>query len=293
MSILEAIINGIVQGLTEFLPVSSSGHLSLIQYFTGRAEETGLFFTILLHLGTLASVFIAFRKMIWELIVEFFVMLGDIFKGKFSLKRVNPQRKMIFLIIVSLFPMIFSFFMLDYFDKVATDNSIITEGFGFLLTSLLLFVSVKTIGQRKTMQDMNYKDALLIGGMQAIAPIPGISRSGSTIAVGMLCGLDREFAIAFSFIMGIPTVLGANVLEISGALKEGMKIPMPILMVGIITSFIFGLLAIKMVKWLSKKNRFLYFSAYTFVLGILTVIIGIYEKLNGNPIQQYVSALIR
>lgn len=290
MSILNALIQGIVQGLTEFLPVSSSGHLSLIQYFTRQSGESGILFTILLHLGTLLSVFIAFRKTICALIVEFFRMIGDIFRGKFSIKNSNPERRMILLIIVSILPMAFTFLIMDLFDKVATDNDIIVEGVCFLLTSLLLFLSDKVVSGHKTAADMRYRDAIAIGAMQSVAPFPGISRSGSTIAVGLFAGLDREFAIQFSFIMGIPTILGANILELKDVGSDGIGIPPLALIVGLVASLVFGLIAIRLVHWLVTSNKFKYFAVYTLVLGIVVVAVGIYEQASGHALQQYILA---
>jgi len=289
MSVWEAIFQGIVQGLTEFLPVSSSGHLSLIQYFTGRNDETGALFTILLHLGTLLAVFLAFYKTILRLIVEVFAMLRDLFAGKFSLKNMPPYRRMVVLLVVSLIPMAFAFLLLDFYEGLSTDNNIIAEGLCFLLTSALLFISLRCKG-RKSAKNMTYHDAALIGTMQAIAPMPGISRSGSTIAVGLLCGLSREFAISFSFIMGVPTVLGANILKISDIANDGLSIPVPALIAGLLASLVFGLLAIRMVKWLAASDKFKYFAWYTLVLGIVVLVIGIIELAAGQPIQNAIMA---
>lgn len=288
MTILNALFQGIVQGLTEFLPVSSSGHLSLIQYFTGQNGETGILFSILLHLGTLLSVFIAFRKTIGELIVELFRMIGDLFRGKLSIKNANPSRRMICLIFVSLLPMGLTFFILDFFDLIAADNDIVVEGFCFLITSFLLFSCDRTRQGRKTAKDMRYRDALAVGAMQAIAPFPGISRSGSTISVGVFAGLDREFAVSFSFIMGIPTILGANLLSVKEITSGGLDIPVAALVVGLVASAIFGLFAIKMVKWLVTSNKFKYFAWYTLVLGVLTVVVGIFEHISGGVIRQMI-----
>ena len=295
MSIGEAIVNGMVQGLTEFLPVSSSGHLGLLQYFTGRGAETGLFFTILLHLGTLLAVFLAFWKTISGLIAEVFLLLGELVRGRFRLANPTPRRKMLYLLFVSLLPMALSFFLLDVFTAVSTDNDIVLEGACFLLTSLLLFLCANNGNGRKKAASMSYQDALVIGGMQALAPMPGISRSGSTVAVGMLAGLDREFAIAFSFIMGVPTVLGANILEIADAVQsgEGLAVSVPVLLVGVVASLLFGLLAIRLVRWLAASDKFRWFAWYTLVLGVVTVLVGIVEHIAGHPLQQWVSTLVR
>lgn len=291
MTILNAIIQGIVQGLTEFLPVSSSGHLSLIQYFTGQSGESGILFTVLLHLGTLLAVFLAFRGLILELIVEFFFMLGDLFRGRFSWRNANPNRRMIILLMVSLLPMAGSVLLLDLFDRVSSDGDIIVEGVCFLFTSLLLFASDRAVTGHKTAADMKARDAVAIGCIQAVAPMPGISRSGSTISMGVFMGLDRAYAVSFSFLMGVPTVLGANLLELKDAASEGLGFPIPVLAAGLLCSLVFGLLAIRMVKWLVTSNKFKYFAWYTLILGLLTVAAGIYEQVSGHALQQMILAL--
>jgi undecaprenyl-diphosphatase len=292
LSVFEAIINGVVQGLTEFLPVSSSGHLSLIQYFTGRGEDAGFLFPILLHLGTLLAVFLAFWDTIWGLVREVFALLLDLIRGKFTFKGMSPRRRMILLLLVSLAPMAVSFLLLDFFDLVSTDNDIIVEGVCFIVTSALLFFADKCVKGRKNASAMTYKDALFIGGMQAVAPMPGISRSGSTIAAGLMAGLDREFAVAFSFIMGAPTVLGANVLEISDAMAEGVSLPIPIMLAGIFAALIFGLLSIKLVRWLAASDKFKYFAWYTLILGVATIAVGVYEQVSSRAIQAWVMGLL-
>lgn len=290
MTILEALIQGIVQGLTEFLPVSSSGHLSLIQYFTGQSGETGAFFSILLHLGTLFAVLIAFFGTIRDLVLEFFSMVGDIFRGKMSMKNATPRRRMLVMLIISLLPMVITLFIKDILEGFSTDNSIVAEGVCFLITSVLLWISVKCVkGHRKAGQ-MNFKDALAIGTTQALAPLPGISRSGSTISVAVMLGLDRELAVSFSFIMGVPAVLGACILEVGDVMKNGIEVSAGAIIVGLISSLLFGLLAIRMVRWLVTSDKFKYFAWYTMILGILVLIIGIYENTAGHPIQQMVMA---
>ncbi|MBP1549003.1 MAG: undecaprenyl-diphosphate phosphatase, partial [Oscillospiraceae bacterium] len=144
MTIIEAILQGIVQGLTEFLPVSSSGHLSLFQHFFGLDGENAVTMTIILHLGTLVAVFVAFWDKIKKLIIEAFRMLGDIFTGKFKWKTMNPERRMIMMIIVSILPLFGFYIFKDFFDNLASDEDILVEGFAFLYTSALLFCSTRT-----------------------------------------------------------------------------------------------------------------------------------------------------
>lgn len=290
MTAIQAFIQGIIQGLSEFLPISSSGHLSVFQYFTGQGGEEGAFFTIILHLGTLAAVIIAFWDTIWGMIKEFFSMIGDIFKGKFSFREMTPKRRMIFLLIVSLLPMIITVFLKDFFEGFSTDNSIVVEGIFFLVTSVLLFLGVRYGKGAKDASNMTYRDALVVGGMQAVAPIPGLSRSGSTISVGLLCGLEREFAVAFSFIMGIPPIIGANLLEIPKVMEQGINIPASSIVIGLATSFVFGILAIKLVELLVTSDKFKWFAVYTLILGLAVTGIGIFEDLSGHPIQQAIIA---
>jgi len=291
LSIFSAIFQGIVQGLTEFLPVSSSGHLSLIQYFSGQSGETGIFFSILLHLGTLLAVFLAFYKTILEIIAAFFAILGDIFRGRFSLRKASPQQRMVLLLIVSLLPMIITVIFRDWFSALASDDSILAEGICFLLTSVLLFLSVKCVKGHKNAATMQYKDAVAVGLVQSVAPLPGLSRSGSTISVGLMMGLDRKFAVAFSFIMGVPAVLGANVLEIGDAVRQGIELPWSVMLTGLAFSFVFGLLAIKMVNWLVTSDKFKYFAWYTLILGGVTVLVAIVEKLSDHAVRQWVMGL--
>ena len=293
MTIGNAIFQGIVQGLTEFLPVSSSGHLSLVQYFTGQGGgEDGILFTVLLHLGTLLAVFLAFWKTIAELIVEFFVMISDIVRGRSSLRNATPRRRMLLLLMLSLLPMVISLFLRDWFVAVATDESIFAEGIFFLVTSAMIFLATRRSNGRKTAKEMRGVDALVIGTVQAFAPLPGISRSGSTISAGLMLGLEKRYAVAFSFIMGIPPVLGANVLEIGDAMRDGMNLPLIPVIIGIIFSLIFGLLAIKMLRYMVVSDKFKYFGWYTLVLGILVLIAAMIEHITDGALRSLVMALI-
>lgn len=286
MSVWDALIQGIVQGLTEFLPVSSSGHLSLVQYFTGNSGETGAFFSILLHLGTLIAVFIAFRKTIWELIVEAFSMLGDIFRRKFSFKTMNGKRRMIWMFVLSEIPLLGFLLVKDYISMVSSDNSIFIEGICFTITGILLLLADKLGSGKVDMDNMKAKDALAMGVAQGIATLPGISRSGSTVATGLLMGLDRSYAVTFSFIMGVPAVLGANVLELLDVAGEPFPIGMDVALVGVAAAVIFGLLAIKMVQWLIHTDKYKYFGYYTLALGAAVILIALIEWSTGHMIQR-------
>ena len=285
MSIIEAIIQGIVQGLTEFLPVSSSGHLSLYQHFTGLSGETGLMFSILLHVGTLVAIFGAFYRLIWALILEFFRMIRDIFTGKFSWKNRNPERNMILMLFLALVPLAIIYFLLgDIYKSVSADNDILVEGLCFLVTSVLLFFADRHTGGTKGIGGITVRDALVVGTLQSIAPLPGVSRSGSTIASGLMCGLSKETAISYSFILGIPAVLGGSIMELKDVTPADLNLSIPVIVIGLVTSAVVGFLSIKMVQWLLKSDRFKIFSIYTLILGLIVTGIGIYEHISGSPI---------
>ncbi len=285
MSIFDAVLQGIIQGLTEFLPVSSSGHLSLYQHFTGNSGEAAGVYSILLHLGTLLAVFIAFYKDIFDMIKEFFSMAKEIIAGKFDKEHMSGARRMIFLLIISLLPLCFFYFITDFYNSLSTDNDIIVEGLCFLLTAALLLISgkcVKTGGT--TAENMSWKQALGMGIMQGIAPLPGLSRSGSTISTGLILGVSREQAVSFSFIMGMPAVLAANLLEVPAAITGEVEINWVAAIIGMAVSLVVGLAAIKTVKLLVKNDKFNKFVWYLIPLGIIIIAIGIFEKITGNPI---------
>lgn len=289
---LEAIIQGAIQGLTEFLPISSSGHLSLFQYFTGQGGKTGQMFTVLLHMGTLLAVCLAFYKTILGIFAEFGLMIADMFRGRFHFRDMQPRRRMLFLLIVSLVPMALSLPLLGLYSRVSSDNDIIVEGVCFIITSILLFAGDRCVKGRKTAKDMKYRDAATIGVMQALAPFPGISRSGSTISVGLMTGLERKFAVAFSFIMGIPPVLAANLMELKDIGAGSEAVPLPVMLVGIGVAMVVGLLAIKIVSWLVSSEKFGVFAWYTMILGVLTVGLGVFEILTGHMLQGIFATLL-
>lgn len=286
MSVLDAVIQGIIQGLTEFLPVSSSGHLSIWQHFTGTGGESGEVYAVLLHLGTLAAVIIAFRKEFFDMLRELFKIPGEVFSGKFDGKNSAPGRRMIFLLFISLIPLCFFYFLADFYNSLAADDDIVAEGLCFLLTAVLLLVSGKCvkIGGR-TAENMTWKDALAMGITQGVAPLPGLSRSGSTISVGLIMGVSREQAVAFSFIMGLPAVAAANLLELPKIFSGGLSISPAAAIFGTAAAAATGFAAIKTVKLLVKNDKFTYFAWYLLPLGMIITAIGIYEHLTGSVIR--------
>lgn len=284
MEYISMIIQGIIQGLTEFLPISSSGHLSVAQHFLG-IEETGLLMSIVLHLGTLVAVFIAFYRDIWGIIKEFFLTIKDIFTGKFSWKNMNDSRRMMFMVIIATLLLVPAYFVKDFFTCMEGDGDIIFEGCAFMFTALLLFLSDACVKGYKTGKDMKIRDAVAVGLFQCVALFPGVSRSGSTIAAGLFCGLSRETAVKFSFILGIPAILGGSVLEIKDAFESGTEFDIPLLLTGFVVAAAVGVLSIKLVSLVTKKNKFKLFGVYVLVLGLLCVGEGVYEMITGNVIR--------
>lgn len=310
-SFIEYIIQGIVQGLTEFLPVSSSGHLSLTQHFLGITGEGAVLGTILLHLGTLAAVFIAFHKTIWGLIKEFVFLIRDVFTGKFQWKTMSSMRRMVIMILLStiatlvvmLLPLpavsgmaekdvLFQlggvrFAMLkDIFTHLSSDAGIMAEGFSFLYIGCLLILSSRVKVRQKDAGDVTVKNALFIGAAQGVAGMPGVSRSGSTISAGLLCGLPKEYVVQYSFILGIPAILGANLLEVGDAVKEDVALDLAPMLVGVLVSAVVGLLAIKMLQWLLNNDKFHLFGYYCLILGAATIICALVEMAAGQTIPQ-------
>ncbi len=280
MSIIKAIILGIVQGATEFLPISSSGHLSLFQHFLGVSGEGSLLFSVLLHLGTLIAVFIVFHKTIFELIIECIDLIKMIFTGKFKFSKLEGKKKMLFMFVISCVPLLLLLIpvgndikLMDILSGFSEDDSILVEGFCFLVTGVLLLVSTY-IGKRKTLKDeVGPKSAIAIGLAQVFAAgFPGISRSGSTISTGMVFGVSKETMVEYSFILGIPAILVANVVELKDAIDVGAQLEVLPTIIGIIVAAVSGVACIKLLQWILKKDMWKYFGFYCLLLGAVVLI---------------------
>ena len=290
MSYFSAIIQGLIQGFTEFLPVSSSGHLSLYQYFTGTSSEESLLFSVMLHFGTLAAVIIAFWPTVWQLLIEFLSIFADLFTGKIFKGYPKPYRRMLYFLMLSCVPLLVVPFVQDFIEGFSTDNSIIAEGCFFLITALLLTLADRAVNGIKTARSMTAQDSVAIGVAQVFATLPGISRSGSTISAGLLMGLDRSFAVSYSFILGLPAILAAGLLDVKDILETGeLGVPVGPALVGMAVALVAGLLSIKLVKYLVSSDKFGIFAWYTLILGVLVLGIGISEHFTGNAIQNYLA----
>lgn len=288
MDYITVIVQAVVQGLTEFLPVSSSGHLSVLQHITGIDGEAAVILSIVLHLGTLVAVFAAFWSTIWGMIKEFFLTIKDIFTGKFSWKNMNGTRRMMFMVIFATLILVPVYFFEEFFTGRQGDGDIVFEGVAFLFTAMLLFLSDKCSNGKKIGEDMKLKDGITVGLFQCIALFPGVSRSGSTTAAGLFCGLEKQTAVTFAFVLGIPAILGGGVLELGDALKSDIEIDWVALGIGFVVSAVVGFLAIKLVSWLIKKDRFKIFGVYTLILGIACVAAGTWEHITGNTLMSLI-----
>lgn len=276
LSMFQSVILGLVQGLGEFLPISSSGHLALLQYFFDIKGDSVLFFTVMLHLGTLISVFIIYWKDIVELIKELGAVIKDIFTGKGLRVNANPTRKLGFLIIVATIPTaLIGLLFNDMFEGFY--GSLLAIGIGLLFTGTILMIGEKMSGGKRMATEMPFRSAVFVGIMQGIAITPGVSRSGSTLFGGLVTRLNREFAVKFAFLISIPSILGSVVLELPKAVSQGldMSLVFPML-VGMAVAAISGLVAIKtMIKLVSNKKLSV-FSFYTWILGAFVIIYGIF-----------------
>lgn len=277
MTISSAIILGIVQGVAEFLPISSSGHLAVLQnLFDLSAGEDHLFFDVLLHLGTLISICVCYWGDIVAMVREVFIVLrggrradGTPVQGHLGAAR------LFLMIVVGTLPL---FLVLPINDKVE-ELYYITPfiGAALLLTGCMLFVSDKMAPGTRTERNMRFRDALTIGLCQCVATIPGLSRSGTTITAGIATGLDRTFAMKYSFLLSLPAVLGANLLSFIKAIgEESIEASLiPAYLLGMLAAMLSGIAAISLMKLIAQKSKFGWFAYYCWGAGVLTIILSL------------------
>lgn len=275
MSVLSSIFLGLVQGVAEFLPISSSGHLSLFQNFFGLVSAEGsLFFDVLLHLGTLIAVFVYYWKDIVALVKEFFHLIACVFsrEKRRQMKRLPPNGRLILMIIVATLPL---FVILPIKDKVeGLYGNTIFVGCALAVTGCILFFSDRMARGKKGPKSATMLDALLVGVGQAVAVVPGLSRSGTTISAGMMRGFHRRFAVRFSFLLSIPAVLGANILSLKDAVEAGVDwSQVPVYLIGVATAAVSGYLCIGLLRRIANKGKFGAFAYYCWAVGLLTIVL--------------------
>lgn len=264
MSIIEAIILGIIQGLTEFLPVSSSGHLEIVKIMFGQetAGEESMLFTIILHAATAFSTLVVFRKDI-----------AEIFIGLFKFEW-NTETKFATAIVVSMIPV---FFVGVFFRKEVEslfEGNILLIGCSLLFTAALLYSTTRIKAQEG---EVTYKRALWIGIAQAVAVLPGVSRSGSTISIALLTGVSRDKAARFSFLMVLPVIFGAMILEYKDFLEVDpvRTIGNTELIIGFIAAFVAGVFACRWMIKIVKRSKLDYFAYYCAAVGLIAIIYGL------------------
>ena len=275
MSLLSSILLGLVQGIAEFLPISSSGHLAIAEHLLNVSGATEIpdFFDVLLHLGTLVAVFVAYWSDIRDMIQELICGARDLARRS-TPDPISPARRLILLIIVGTLPL---FLILPVKDLVEglSDNMYFVAG-ALLVTGCLLFASDRVRHGRKTERSATLIDVLIVGVAQAIATCPGISRSGTTITAGCFVGFERKFAVRFSFLLSIPAILGANILSLKDAVEAGIDWPsVPVYLVGVAVSAVVGYACIRLLKMIAAKGRFGWFAYYCWFAGAATLLLTI------------------
>lgn len=266
MSLLEAIIIGIIQGLTEFLPVSSSGHIELAKAVLGvDMKEDNLLFSVIVHGATALSTIVVFRKVIWELI-------KDLFQFKW-----NESTKFIAQIALSMIPVGIIGVLFEEQIELFFTGQILLVGAMLLVTATLLFFTMKAPAESG---GLNFFKALIIGLAQAISILPGISRSGATISTALLLGVNREMAARFSFLMVLPPILGATALKVKDYLEltatgTASTLGFDVLSAGFLAAFLAGLLACSWMIKIVKSSKLIYFAIYCLIVGLIAIISGI------------------
>ncbi len=267
MSLFEAILLGLVQGITEFLPISSSGHLVIIQHFLPGFEAPGLLFDLLLHLGTIVAVCAYFRQ-------DLKGMISSLFAGKNpSDKTIANNRKLVLLVVIGSVPTALIGLGIKDIVKVLFNQPGLAAGM-LLVTAVLLLAADRVKKADRLLEQMGWLEAVLIGTIQGMAIIPGISRSGSTIAMGIYCKLDRELAARYSFLLMLPAVLGATLLEARHLLEFWQTADnIGVLLAGTSTAVVVGYFTIGVLMRIVAKQRLSYFAYYCIAAGLVTLLL--------------------
>lgn len=275
---IKIVIIGIVQGLTEFLPVSSSGHTVIMKNVFGLTEES-VALDVLLHLGTLIAVCVFYYKDITALMSESVRLVKDIFCGRKIFNRERPYRVLLIMLCITTLPTAIAGILLEnLFDSLFSDITVV--GFSLLITSFLLYILNKIDSGTKNVENMSIKDALIVGLFQSCAVTPGISRSGATVFAGRLNGFETRFAVKYSFLCSLPTILGAIVLKSRDLFEQPFS---DYRIVGYVFAFaaaaVVGYLSLNMLEFMSVKRNMKPFSVYCFCVGIFCIAYGVIKPL--------------
>lgn len=286
MSFFKAILMGLTQGITEFLPISSSGHLTIMGSLLHINTDTGVLFEVMLHMGTLLAVFFAFRTDIQRMFWEMFRILADIYENikiffynkihetdEQRYKKIlhNNYRKLLVMIVVSTVPTGIIGYLFRDLAAIAS-QSLLAAGLGLLVTAVLLLVVDYWNCGTKIPKDITVGQALLLGICQGIGVFPGVSRSGITITAGLLCGFKRNFAVRYSFLMSVPAVIGAMILEMREFTAPAMNFQMIIFYIaGMLVAAVSGYFCIRAMLALIQRKRFRVFAFYCLIVGIIAI----------------------
>lgn len=272
MTLFSAVLLGVIQGVTEFLPVSSSGHLAIAEKLLGMdgVSQIPAFFDILLHLGTLAAVFAAYWPDIRDMLLECFRGVGDLARHT-TPNPLPPARRLILLILAGTAPLFLVLPVKDAIEGLG-DNLYFVAG-ALMFTGCLLYLCDHVTRGYKAEDNATFRDALIVGVAQALATCPGISRSGATITTGCLAGFDRVFAVRYSFLMSIPAVLGANLLGLKDALEYGVALAeIPFYLLGVLVAAGVGYACICLLRYIARLGKFGGFAVYCWAVGALTLV---------------------
>ena len=275
MSILNAIILGLIQGIAEFLPISSSGHLSILNnlFAMNTTEDGHLFFDVLLHLGTLFSVCVVYWQ---DIVAMFYEVLGFLHVGPLAAERRAhyPAARLFLMIVLGTLPLFLILPINDMMEGLYYKSVFI--GVMLVLTGCILYIADKMQQGKKTEKNMSMLDALIIGLCQMVATIPGLSRSGTTITAGLATGLRRDFAVKYSFLLSLPAVLGAIILSFAKAIRDGIDWSyLPAYLVGTVVAILSGIASISLLKHIASKGKFGGFAYYCWVVGVLSIILTV------------------
>lgn len=289
LDILKSVLMGLIQGITEFLPVSSSGHLAIFRKIFGLNLDTGLYFDVMLHLGTLVAVIVVFREDIWGMLREAWGMLVTVFanflvfimrrrgSSKYTYFKVvnSSYRKLVLMVIISTVPTGILGMVGSELVEKASDTLWIV-GICLILTAVLLFLSDKHPDGTMRIKEAPYSGAFILGIAQGIAVMPGLSRSGTTIATGLMLGYNKKLAVKYSFIMSIPAILGAVIVKIGDLKNEAFgSANLPGYILGTIAAGVTGYFSIKYMLKLIRSKRYIGFSIYCAVIGAAAIIFSL------------------
>lgn len=290
MSFFEAILLGLIQGITEFFPISSSGHLIIMEQLLGVESEFGVFLNVFLHIGTLMAVLLAFRRDVKRLFYSLFGILHDVIENLRilylrivkkqdmrykKLLRTSNRRLLLYIVLANIPTLLIGYILHGFVSSQAITLFIV--GFALLVTGLLLFIAELAVRSLESHTPITWKSALMAGVCQGFAVIPGISRFGFTLSIGLFCGFSRNMAIKYSFLISIPAVICAAIYELFQLPSQidGITFGFAVSsFFGAAAAFMAGSFAVRIVLWVVKNSKLRYFSCYCFIVGILSIILN-------------------